>query len=213
MCPPADKNQDKLAHAEEQFKEIQNAYEILGDPHERAWYDSHRDAILRSGERHQAGGGGGWSPGERPDDEVDLYAYFTAAAYSGFGDGPRGFYSVYRELFKTMAQQEGGPMPEFGMSDSPWSEVSAFYTEWSNFRTSKDFAWADKYNTAAGENRKIRRAMDQENEKARKAVKKEYNETVRELVAFLKKRDKRVAAYQVEQAKKRLEREKAEKAR
>ena len=33
----ADKNQDNLAYAEEQFKEIQNAYEILSDPHERAW--------------------------------------------------------------------------------------------------------------------------------------------------------------------------------
>jgi hypothetical protein len=33
----ADKNQDNLAHAEEQFKEIQNAYEILSDPHERSW--------------------------------------------------------------------------------------------------------------------------------------------------------------------------------
>ena len=34
---PADKNQGNLAEAEERFKEIQNAYEILIDPHERAW--------------------------------------------------------------------------------------------------------------------------------------------------------------------------------
>lgn len=36
--PAADKNQDNLEYAEEQFKEIQNAYEILSDPHERSWY-------------------------------------------------------------------------------------------------------------------------------------------------------------------------------
>lgn len=36
LCVP-DKNQDNLELAEERFKEIQNAYEILIDPHERAW--------------------------------------------------------------------------------------------------------------------------------------------------------------------------------
>lgn len=53
-------------------------------------YDSHRDQILRSGERHQAGGGpGGFTPGERPEDEVDLFHYFTSSCYSGFRDGPK----------------------------------------------------------------------------------------------------------------------------
>lgn len=39
--------------------------------------------------------------------------------------------------------------------------------------------------------------MDAENEKARRAAKREYCEAVRELVAFLRKRDKRVVAHQV----------------
>lgn len=52
-------------------------------------YDSHRDQILRSGERHQAGGGAEFTPGQRPDDEPDLYQFFTASCFSGFGDGPR----------------------------------------------------------------------------------------------------------------------------
>ena len=34
---PSDKNQDNLQQADERFKEIQNAYEILSDSHERAW--------------------------------------------------------------------------------------------------------------------------------------------------------------------------------
>ena len=33
----ADKNQHRLEAAAEVFKEISNAYEILSDPHERAW--------------------------------------------------------------------------------------------------------------------------------------------------------------------------------
>jgi DnaJ family protein A protein 5 len=45
--------------AADRFKEIQNAWEVLSDAHERAWYDGHRDAILSSGRAHQAGGDGG----------------------------------------------------------------------------------------------------------------------------------------------------------
>ena len=36
--------------------------------------------------------------------------------------------------------------------------------------------------------RQVRRKMEEENKKARKVVKKEYNDTVRELVAFIRKR-------------------------
>ena len=34
----ADKNQNRLEEADLRFKEIQNAYEVLSDRHERAWY-------------------------------------------------------------------------------------------------------------------------------------------------------------------------------
>lgn len=33
----ADKNQHRLEEADVRFKELQNAYEVLGDKHERAW--------------------------------------------------------------------------------------------------------------------------------------------------------------------------------
>lgn len=49
-CPllPADKNQHRLEEATLKFKEIQNAYEILSDKHERAWYDStHRQQVYQ----------------------------------------------------------------------------------------------------------------------------------------------------------------------
>eukprot|EP00983_Pelagomonas_calceolata_P042502 1138530-Pelagomonas_calceolata.AAC.4 len=52
-------------------------------------YDSHRDQILRSGERHQAGASAGDGMPQKPADEEDLYQYFTSAAYSGYGDGPK----------------------------------------------------------------------------------------------------------------------------
>jgi DnaJ family protein A protein 5 len=34
---PADKNQHRLEEAHAVFQEIQNAYEVLSDKHERAW--------------------------------------------------------------------------------------------------------------------------------------------------------------------------------
>ena len=67
----------------------------------RCRYDGHKDAILRSGERHQAGSSTGFAGGQRPDDEVDLYAYFTSACFSGFGNGPR--------VRKFLNRQQGSP--------------------------------------------------------------------------------------------------------
>lgn len=47
--------------------------------------------------------------------------------------------------------------------------------------------------------------IENENEKARKAARREFNEQVRELVAFVKKRDKRVMAHAAEEAARRAE--------
>lgn len=44
-----DKNPSRLEEAKETFLLIQQAYEILSDPQERAWYDRHKDDILRGG--------------------------------------------------------------------------------------------------------------------------------------------------------------------
>lgn len=53
-------------------------------------YDSHRDAILKQGGRHQAGaqGDADLTP-ERPADEPDLFAYFSSSCYSGYSDSMR----------------------------------------------------------------------------------------------------------------------------
>jgi DnaJ homolog subfamily A member 5 len=42
--------------------------------------------------------------------------------------------------------------------------------------------------------------MEEDNKKARKAARREFNDTVRELVRFVRKRDKRVVAFQVPSA-------------
>lgn len=57
------------AEATARFQELQSAYEVLGDPHERKWYDDHREQILRGGD----GDGDG-------DDELDLFRFFRCVA-------------------------------------------------------------------------------------------------------------------------------------
>lgn len=223
-----DKNQHRLEEADVRFKELQNAYEVLSDKHERAWYDSHRDAILRSGETHQAGGDGGVTPGQRPSDELDPFQYFSTACYSGYNDGAKGFYTVYSTVFKKLAEEErqaaaaqsdqqdkdtASNLPAFGSSCLAGPQVAAFYSVWLNYTTVKDFAWADKYNPAAAPNRKVRRLMEEDNKKERKSMKRVHNDAVRELVAFVRKRDKRLAAHQAEEAKRRMEKEEQDRLR
>lgn len=84
----------------------------------------------------------------------------------------------------------------------------------------------DQYDVMAGPNRKSRRVMEEENKKLRKKARREYNDTVRGLAEFVKKRDKRVIDMQKKRSeeierkkeeererKKELERQKAERAR
>jgi hypothetical protein len=53
-------------------------------------YDDHRDQILRSGVRHQAGGDGGYEGGGgRPAEEEEIFGFFSSACFSGYGDDER----------------------------------------------------------------------------------------------------------------------------
>ena len=49
--------------------------------------------------------------------------------------------------------------------------------------------------------------MDDENKKARKSAKKEYNDIVRQLAAFVKKRDRRIAKHQAEEAERKAQKQ------
>lgn len=95
-----------------------------------------------------------------------------------------------------------------GNLGSPYGQVTAFYNYWLGFSTVMDFVWVDEYDAMAGPNRKSRRIMEEENKKLRKKAKREYNETVRGLAEFVKKRDKRVIDMSVKR-KEEMERKKA----
>ncbi|KAK2523290.1 Dnajc21 [Columba guinea] len=188
-----DKNLENAEEAAEQFKLIQAAYDVLSDPQERAWYDDHREALLKGG-----------LGGDYKDDSLNLLCYFTVSCYSGYGDDEKGFFTVYRQVFEKIAKEEMEYMteenteefPMFGCSQSDYDTVvHPFYAYWQSFCTRKNFAWKETYDTRQASNRWEKRAMEKENKKTREKARKERSELVRQLVAFIRKRDKRVQAH------------------
>ncbi|CAF1085171.1 unnamed protein product [Adineta ricciae] len=184
-----DKNPDRIAEAQQRFLEVRAAYEVLSDSRERAWYDAHRDVMLQksSGDDYQ-------------DDTINIFPFFTSSCYQGYNDSENGFYTVYNKLFKDIAEQDLKAstdktieIPEFGTSESSYDDVvGPFYAYWSSYCTLRSYVWKEEHDTREAMDRRVRRLMEQENKKLRDKAKKERNEEVRELVAFVKKRDKRV---------------------
>ncbi|KAL5987825.1 hypothetical protein ACLOJK_035580 [Asimina triloba] len=193
------------------FQALLNAYQVLCDPRERAFYDSHRSQILAQANSSSSSSSSSSSPFGGHDISVsDLFPLFSNSAYSSFSDTGKGFYKVYAGVFDRIYAQElafakelklgvdaVGQAPAMGNLESPYAQVSAFYSYWMGFVTVMDFKWADQYRASDGFTRKARRCMEEENKKARKRARKEYIETVRGLAEFVKKRDKRVIEMQM----------------
>ncbi|XP_063908238.1 dnaJ homolog subfamily C member 21 [Zophobas morio] len=185
-----DKNLNNTDYAKEQFQLVQQAYEVLSDPQERAWYDKHREQILRG------------ANSEFEDNSLDLFQFFTTTCFKGYGDDEKGFYAVYRNVFDQIIKEdiefmddkeEFCDVPRFGGSQSDYDEVvGPFYSYWSSYCTKKSYVWLDPYDIKEIRDRKIFKAAEKENKKVRMKAKKERNEEVRNLVAFVRKRDKRV---------------------
>ena len=185
------------------FAEVQSAYEILSDPQERAWYDSHRDAFLRGSDdtisehfEHNV-------RITTANDILKLFTLFNARV--DFSDSPTGFYGVLRATFDTLAKEEElaceweglDPVtyPSFGHASDGYDHVvRPFYAVWTDFSTKKSFSWANVYRYSDAPDRRVRRMMEKENKRLREEGIREFNDAVRSLVAFVKKRDHRYKA-------------------
>jgi DnaJ family protein A protein 5 len=115
---------------------------------------------------------------------------------------PASFFNVLREFFETLAEEEakaakmeGTPLvdyPSFGAKEDGYEEVvKPFYAAWNGFITEKTYVWEDKHRLSEAPDRRIRRIMEKENKKFRDDAIKEFNDSVRTLVAFVRKRDPR----------------------
>lgn len=200
-----DRNYNDEENATRKFAEVQTAYEILSDPQERAWYDSHREAILRGAD--DAADDDDGSPEHHynvrlttTDDIMTLIGRFSSRV--PFTDSPAGFFGILDITFGQLATEEaaacewdGQPpvaYPSFGSAAADHeSTAKPFYAAWSNFSTRKSFAWKDKWRLAEAPDRRVRRLMDKENKKLRDDAVRDFNDAVRSLVAFVKKRDPR----------------------
>ncbi|KAI1839779.1 hypothetical protein JX266_014006 [Neoarthrinium moseri] len=197
-----DRNYGDVENATRKFAEVQAAYEVLSDAQERAWYDSHREAILRGDDPNEDHG-----PAEyynvRMTNASELFTLigrFNSTV--PFTDAPNGFFGILQETFDSLAQQEiaacdwdGQPIveyPSFGSATDDYDRVAKpFYAAWANFATKKSFAWEDKWRLSDAPDRRVRRLMEKENKQLREEARREFNDAVRSLVAFVRKRDPR----------------------
>jgi DnaJ family protein A protein 5 len=188
------------------FAEVQSAYEVLSDPQERSWYDAHEGDILRGG----AGEGGGEDHYEgdmrvtTADDIARMLGKFRGNVE--FSDAPNGFFGYLRDIFAQLAKEEEYAAdwqdvdipiyPTFGhKADNYEDVVRDFYAVWNGFATRKSFAWMDVYRLSEAPDRRVRRLMEKENKRHREEGIREFNQAVRTLLAFVKKRDPRVPRY------------------
>lgn len=212
-----DRNHGNEEEATLKFKQLSAAYAVLNDPHERKWYDEHRDAILRGGNGTTGGEGDG-------PDLLNVWKYFNSSCYSGHDDeSPTGFYQVFASAFDEVFELEndktradtsskiGSTSTKFGNSTTPISEVLAFYADWENFASKLNFAWADLYHSVDAPNRATRRVMEKENSKARDTARKEYTGEIRSLARFVKKIDPRFLNYENEVKRRNAEQEELKK--
>lgn len=195
-----DRNYGNVEAATKQFADVQSAYEVLSDAQERAWYDNHRDAFLRNEDEPS---GEHYEHDVRVTTAEDLLKMFSNLNRQvDFSDSATGFYGVLRIAFNGLAREEEmaceweglRPVsyPSFGYADGDYGDVvRPFYAIWNGFATKKSFAWKDVYRYSDAPDRKVRRLMEKENKRFRDDGIREFNDAVRSLVAFVKKRDPR----------------------
>ena len=195
-----DRNYGNVEEMTRRFADVQSAYSVLSDPQERAWYDSHRQDILRDDSEPFHDDYKHHTTDTTAEDIMRMYRRFNDQII--FTDAPSGFFGGLRMIFETLATEETvaserqglDPIefPSFGYAEDDFKNVvRLFYATWSSFSTRKAFSWREKYRLSDAPDRRVRRMMEKENRRVREEAIHEYNDCVRSMVAFIRKRDPR----------------------
>ncbi|KAI1130201.1 DnaJ domain-containing protein [Nemania abortiva] len=196
-----DRNFGDVDNATRKFAEVQAAYEVLSDTQERAWYDSHSDAILRGDDPADFDAAPEYHDVRltTTDDIYTLMGRFNKSV--PLDDSPNSFFTILRETFDRLAEGEHAAAdweglapseyPSFGESTDDDAVAKAFYSRWSSFSTRLGFSWKDKWRLSDAPDRRVRRLMEKENKKLRDDAIRDFNDAVRSLVIFVRKRDPR----------------------
>lgn len=102
-----DKNRDNVEDATETFAQIRAAYEVLTDPQERAWYDSHKSQILsddiNGGSYDDEYGSFSMEAGVTSE---EILMFSNSSLYTRVDDTPAGFYQIAGKVFARLAKDE-----------------------------------------------------------------------------------------------------------
>ena len=189
-----DKNADDAA-ATEMFKQVQEAYEVLADPQERAYYDDNRDELLASDDEADDE-----KDANEAEAELDLYRWMSRDAFVDFTFEEDGFFAVYSGVFRELDEQEKTarytPLrrPGFGGAGNDVGAVTDFYAYWLDFATVRSdgaFAKHDKWDLGDAPSPLMRRLMQQKNKAVRDRARKMFNDKVRRLARWVKSQDPR----------------------
>lgn len=134
-----------------------------------------------------------------------MFQYFTVTCYRGYDNTAGAFYAVYRDVFERLAAEdlefmdsddEDTDIPGFGDANSDYEQVvGPFYAYWLSYCTKKTYTWLCPHNLTEIRDRRILRHVEKDTKKLAQKARKERNDEVRALVAFVKKRDRRVLEY------------------
>jgi len=192
----------------------------LDEDIDEATFDDYRSGKATPAAPSQTG------PGLTVRHLVRFVALASSLETNGSKADDSGFFGTFRRLFERLADEEKAAMrakgldvanladlfPSFGYSHTPYAvakgeeqdvhqvPVREFYKVWSNFVSEKSFVWMDNYQTNQAPDRTIKRLMEKENKRIREQARKEYNDTIRALVAHVRKKDPRFKVHQDNQA-------------